>query len=73
MDPELERCLAGLREATEFARTYRFEMTDEYLSLIARVEAMPQNQSGSDKSHVWPGMHAYTETFKHVRRLPRQP
>ena len=56
MDPELERVLRGLKEAAEFAKTYRFEMTDDYLALLARVEAMPQNQSGADKSHVWPGL-----------------
>jgi hypothetical protein len=72
-DPELERVLRGLREAAEFAKTYRFEMTEEYLALIARVEAMPQNQSGADKSHVWPGLRAYVDSFKSVRLLPRKP
>ena len=43
MDSELERCLAGIKEATEFARTYRFEMTEDYLALLARVEVMPAN------------------------------
>ena len=73
MDPELERCLAGLREAAEFAKTYRFEMTDDYLALLARVEAMPQNQSGADKSHVWRAQQAYIDTFKNVRLLSRRP
>lgn len=73
MDPELERCLAGLREAAEFAKSYRFEMTDDYLSLLARVEAMPGNQSGADKSDVWPAQQAYIDTFEHVRRLARRP
>lgn len=73
MDPELERCLAGLREATEFARTYRFEMTEDYLALLARVEAMPANQSGADKSGVWPAEQAYIDTFKNVRLLSRRP
>ncbi len=72
MDPELERCLAGLREAAEFAKSYRFEMTEDYLSLLARVEAMPQNQSGADKSHVWRALHAFTETFKNARLLPQR-
>jgi hypothetical protein len=26
-------------------------LTDDYLAMIAAVEALPQNQSGSDKSH----------------------
>ncbi|MBI3050350.1 MAG: hypothetical protein HYY76_18800 [Acidobacteria bacterium] len=73
MDAELERALRGLEEAAEFARTYRFELTDDYLALIARVEAHPQNQSGSDKSHVWRGLQAYKNVFKNVRLAPRQP
>ena len=59
MDPELERALRGLEEAAEFARSYRFELTDDYLALVARVEAMPQNQSGADKSNVRRGLQAY--------------
>jgi hypothetical protein len=50
VDPELERARRGLQQAAEFARTYRFEMSEHYLQLIARVEALPQNQSGADKS-----------------------
>lgn len=73
MDQELERVLRGLDEAAEFARTYRFELTEDYLALIARVEALPQNQSGADKSQVWRGLRAYTESFKHVRRVLGKP
>ena len=73
MDDELERILRGLEKAAEFAKTYRFEMTDDYLALLARVEAMPQNQSGADKSHVWRGLRAYRNAFKNVRLLPRKP
>lgn len=39
-----------LREAQAFAAGYRFQMTDEYLELIDRVEALPANQSGAEKS-----------------------
>ena len=73
MDPELERALRGLEEAAEFARTYRFELTDDYLALVARVEAMPQNQSGADKSDVWRGLQAYRDSFKNVEYVPRKP
>jgi hypothetical protein len=47
-------------------------MTEDYLALLAQVEAMPQNQSGADKSHVWRGLHAFMETFENVRLLPRK-
>jgi len=55
MDPELKRALRGLEEAAEFARHYRFEMTPDYVALIERVEALPQNQNGADKSGRWLG------------------
>lgn len=72
MDPELERVLRGLDEAVEFAKSYHFEMTEDYLALLARVEAMPRNQSGADKSHVWRGLQAYRNSFKNVVLLPRK-
>jgi len=55
VDPELERAMRGLEQAAEFARTYRFELSPEYLQLIGKVEALPQNQSGADKSGRWLG------------------
>ena len=73
MNPELDRVLRGLDEAVEFAKSYRFEMTEDYLALIAQVEAMPRNQSGADKSHVWRGLQAYKDSFKNVRLIPRKP
>jgi hypothetical protein len=69
--PTVEDALRGLEEAVEFAKSYRFEMTEDYLALIARVEAMPQNQTGADKSSIWPGQQAYKEFFKNARLLPR--
>jgi hypothetical protein len=70
MEPTLADALRGLEEATEFAKSYRFELTDDYVALIARVEAMPQNQSGSDKTGIWQDLRAYTETFRQLR-VPR--
>ena len=63
MEPELTRALRALEEAAEFARTYRFELTAEYLSLIEAVEAMPRNQSGADKSGRWLGSRAYARSL----------
>jgi len=73
MDPELERALRGLDEAVEFAKSYRFEMTEDYLALLARVEAMPQNQSGADKSGRWRGSRAYAASLAaRATLLPRE-
>ena len=67
MDPELERALRELRQAAEFAKTYRFELTDDYLTLIAKVEELPLNQSGADKSGRWLGDPAYKDLTKRAR------
>jgi hypothetical protein len=73
VDADLERVLKGFEAAREFARTYRFEMTDEYRALIARVEAMPRNQSGADKSGRWLGSRAdHTAFFAAITPSPRK-
>ena len=72
MEDDLERAMRALEEAKEFARTYRFEMTDEYRALIERVEAMPRNQSGADKSGRWLGSYADAKAWLGlVRPVPR--
>ena len=73
MEPTLEEVLRALEENAESAKTIRIELTVDYLALLALVEAMPANQSGSDKSHVWPAQRAYVDSFKNVRLLPRKP
>ncbi len=74
MKPTLEDGLQALREAAELARHITIELTDEYLSLIAQVEALPQNQSGADKSGRWLGSRPYWKAaFSSVRLLPRKP
>ena len=61
---DLERVLRGLEEAKEFARTDRFEMTDDYRTPIERVESMPRNQSGADRSGRWIGSLADSKAFR---------
>lgn len=63
MADDLERIGRVFEGVQEFARRYRFEMTDEYRALIARVEAMPRNQSGADKSGRWVGSYADHKAF----------
>ena len=64
VDPQRQQALRGLEEAVAFAATYRFQMTDEYLQLLAAVEAMPENRDGSEKGHVWRAVQAYREFFR---------
>jgi hypothetical protein len=73
MDPDVARALNALHAAVEFAKDYRFEMTDDYYTLLGRVEAMPQNRPGSDKSGIWQGLRRYRESFTHARSAPRRP
>jgi hypothetical protein len=42
MDPELERVLEGLKKAAEFVKTYRFELTEDYLTRQPRVRHRPR-------------------------------
>lgn len=53
MTSPLEDGLRALAEATELAKSIRIELDDDYLRAIAIVEALPENQSGADKSWVW--------------------
>jgi hypothetical protein len=64
MVDELERGLRALAEASELAKSIKIELTDDYLSLIARVEAMPRNQNGVDKSYVWRSEQAFRTSFQ---------
>jgi hypothetical protein len=72
MADDLERVLRGFEKAQEFARAYRFEITDDYRDMLAQVEAMPQNQTGCDKSHVSRRLRTYLDTFRHARRVSRE-
>jgi hypothetical protein len=68
VDVTLEDALRMLDEAAEQAKLIRIELDDEYLRTIAVVEALPQNQSGADKTWVWRLDHAFREHYRHVTR-----
>jgi hypothetical protein len=70
---DLQRVLRGLERARAFAKSYRFQMTEEYRGLIAQVEALPRNQSGADKSGRWLGSLAeHKSWYRTVRPIPRK-
>ena len=56
MDPGTHEMLQALVRAREWLERQREAgwppLSEEYLAHIARVEALPQNQSGADKSWV---------------------
>ena len=67
MKVTLEDGLRALREASEQAKSIKIELDDEYLALIARVEARTENQSGADKSWVWRLDRAFRDYYNNVR------
>ncbi len=71
MNPTLEDGLRALREASEDAKSIRVDLDDEYLALIAAVEARPDNQSGADKSWVWRLDRAFRDLFARARYVGR--
>lgn len=74
MTRKLDVVLRGLDEACAFAKSFRFEMSDEYRALIAQVEALPRNQPGADKSGRWLGSRAGQRALlAQVRLVPRTP
>lgn len=46
-----------------------FKLTDEYLRWIAEIEALPQNQSGADKTWVAELLRMDAEHFARVKRI----
>ena len=67
--PTLEDGLRALREASEQAESIRIELDDRYLRAIAIAEALPENQSGADKS--WVG-NLIRESAEHFARAVRK-
>jgi hypothetical protein len=63
----------ALRILDEFARAPRetgpVTLSQEYLDHIARVESLPQNQSGADKTARHQSQSEFLNHFRRVRRL----
>ncbi len=73
MRPTLEDGLRALKEASEQAASIRIDLDEEYLRAIRLVEALPQNQSGADKSWVWQLDWAFRDMFKKAKYVGRLP
>lgn len=55
VDPYVQRALAAIDAAErEVAAAPSIEISEQYARDIAAVMALPQNQDGADKSHIWP-------------------
>jgi hypothetical protein len=53
MDPTTDDALSALQEAAQQAQSIHIELDEAYLRAITAAEALPQNQSGADKTWVW--------------------
>ena len=73
MDPERQEAFDAIDRAVEWVTQRRKAgwppLSETYLAHIARVEALPQNQSGADKSWVWRAVQQDRAHFARARRL----
>jgi hypothetical protein len=60
-----------LQEASELAANVRVELTDWYVRLIEAVEALPENQTGADKSGRWHNGRSYRRLYDGARLVER--
>ena len=65
-----DKALRAIDEAVaEVARlSGPVKLDDEYLRAVERVEALPANQSGSDKTWVWEAIERDRRHFARARR-----
>ena len=71
MDEERRRTWEAIREAL---RTKPLEgpivLSEEYLRLIARVERLPENRPGTDKTWVERALAAWEYEVENAREIP---
>ena len=69
-DPHAE---AALRLLDEICRTPiptgPVTLSEEYLEAVRRVEAMPQNRSGSDKTWIEEAIRQFREHYQRAREI----
>ena len=72
MDRDKQEALDAIDRAVAWVRERREQgyepLSARYLKHIERVEALPQNQSGSDKSWMWKTVEAARQHFAAARR-----
>ncbi|MGH9312896.1 MAG: hypothetical protein ACRD09_03685 [Vicinamibacterales bacterium] len=70
MDSPADKALRAIDAAVaEVARlSGRVALDEAYLRAVERVEAMPENQSGADKTWVSDAQRQFREHFRRARR-----
>ena len=70
VDPHVQRALDAIAAAErQVAAMPPSALTPDYLADIRRVMALPENQSGADKSSVWTRYVAIRQHFRNVRQV----
>ncbi len=71
MDDVLRRALEGNAEAEALSpRPGPIVLSSEYLRLIERVEALPQNRPGTDKTWTERALESWREELEDIRESP---
>jgi hypothetical protein len=74
VDPANAPALAILESFARLSEgPWSVNLGEDYLRAVERVEALPQNQAGGDKSWVEESRREFREHFARVRRPPRVP
>ncbi len=60
------------REAEAAAEEFLSQRWDQYLEMVRQVEALPGNQSGTDKTWVDEATEAYRQHYRSAVRVHRQ-
>jgi hypothetical protein len=58
-----------LDDAAREAASIRIEVDEDYRRAIALVEALPQIQSGSEKTWIWRMDRAFREHYRRAKRI----
>jgi hypothetical protein len=70
MDPDVKRALEAIDRVCETpTETGPVELDPEYLRAIERVESLPEDQSGTDKSWVGRILEESRNEWRRARRL----
>ena len=69
-DPALEQALRALKAVEHLAReSGPVSLDEDYLGLVALVEARPENQPGADKSRVERSLREFRDHYARAERV----
>ena len=73
MDEVTRQALDGIEKAKAMQpRPGPIVLSDEYLRLIERVEQLPENRPGTDKTWTERALESWKKTLASAREIPRE-